>query len=206
MAQLQTIDFTNWKDPSGYRLDKTMPDGLLRVVRNGPPDGELVINRPLDGTPDLFLIFARTVVTGKDVLAFVQRYGPLTVYANLPGDIVEYVIVHARTMRDLLNAWSSPRPRLAGKFDAAPGTTLYGAVVWDPIAKSLRWELRPSSLLDGLWLQFGQAVTRGARIRSCAHCGEWFETGAGTRRRLDAKFCSDEHRTAYNSLKRSREK
>jgi hypothetical protein len=207
MAQLPTIDFASWRDPSGYRLAKPMPDGVLRVVRDGRPNDELVVCRPLDGTHELYRIYARTVATADDVLAFVQQYGPLTVSANTPGDIVELVILHARTMRDLLNAISSQRRQsLSGKFDTAPGSTLDAVVVWDHVKKNLRWELRPRTLLDGLWLQFGQAVTRGAHIRTCAHCGEWFETGAGTGRRLDAKFCCDEHRTAFNSLKRSREK
>ena len=205
MAQLPVIDFTGWKDPSGYRLAKT--DGFLRVVRNGRPKDPLEVARPLDQTPELFRIFASRVTKDLDVLAFVQRYGPLTFYANTPGDIIEEVLFHARTMRSLLNSFSGQlwKPDLAGKFDALPSCTLHAAVVWDHVKKSLRWELRPSTLLDGLWLQFGQAVTRGAHIRACAHCGEWFETGAGTGRRLDAKFCCDEHRTAFNSLKRSRE-
>jgi hypothetical protein len=209
MAQLPTIDFTSWKDPSGYRLAKARPDDPLRVVRNGRLNDGLVVCRPLGETHELFRIFARTATTEEGVLAFVQSYGPLTHYGNNPGDIVEYVLFHARAMRDLLDSIFSkcrPPPRLPGKSDTAPGSTLYAAVVWDDVKKSLRWELRPSTLLDGLWLQFGQAVTRGAHIRTCAHCGEWFETGAGTGRRLDAKFCSDQHRTAYNSLKRSREK
>ena len=44
----------------------------------------------------------------------------------------------------------------------------------------------------------------GAAI--CLHCGERFQTGLGRgkARRADAKFCCDEHRRAYNSLKRSR--
>ena len=60
-------------------------------------------------------------------------------------------------------------------------------------------------LLDALWLQLGQALTVSAKIRQCEHCGNWFEAGRGTGRRLDAKFCSDEHRIAFNSLKRSKE-
>jgi hypothetical protein len=207
MAQLPTIEFTCWRDPGGYRLAKTKPEGFLRVVRNGRPKDPLAVARPLDQTPELFRIFASRVTKDEDVLAFVQRYGPLTFNANTPGDIVEYVLFHSRGMRSLLTSLSAHRwqPRLPEKSDVLPICTLDAAVVWDHVKKSLRWELRPSTLLDGLWLQFGQAVTRGAHIRACAHCGEWFETGAGTGRRLDAKFCCDEHRTAFNSLKRSRE-
>ena len=50
-------------------------------------------------------------------------------------------------------------------------------VVWDAAAKSLKWEFHPTSLLDALWLQLGQALTAGAQIRQCGHCSDWFKTG-----------------------------
>ena len=67
------------------------------------------------------------------------------------------------------------------------------------------WEfqLRPLSLLDALWLQFGQALVSKAELRSCGQCGKWFQAGAGGVR-ADAKFCTPECRRRYNSLKRSR--
>jgi hypothetical protein len=67
------------------------------------------------------------------------------------------------------------------------------------------WEfhLRPLSLLDALWLQFGQGLVSKAELRSCKQCGKWFQAGAGGKVRADAKFCSPECRRKYNSLKRS---
>ncbi len=67
------------------------------------------------------------------------------------------------------------------------------------------WEfhLRPLSLLDALWLQFGQALVSKAELRSCKQCEKWFQAGAGGAR-ADAKFCTPECRRRYNSLKRSR--
>jgi len=59
-------------------------------------------------------------------------------------------------------------------------------------------------LRDALWLQFGQAMMREGQLRLCPHCAHWFETGLGTGRRKDARFCSDEHRVTFNSLKRSK--
>ena len=85
------------------------------------------------------------------------------------------------------------------------GVNFYAWLDWDPQTEISRWEFCPSTLLDGLWLQLGQAVTRGVHIRVCAHCGNLFETGIGTGRRLDARFCCDEHRIAFNSPKRSKE-
>jgi hypothetical protein len=208
MAQLQTINLDWWRDPKGYRLVEGKPAGMPRIVRNGRPNDGPKHSRPLDETNDLFLIFARNATTTDGALKFVQRYGPLTASGNDQGDIVSYVTHHARMMRDLLKSFSThrERPKVPVKFDVIPGVTFNAAVIWDPLTDSLRWQVRPSTLLDGLWLQFGQAVTRGAHIQTCVHCGKWFETGPGTGRRLDSKFCSDEHRIAFNSLKRSKEK
>jgi hypothetical protein len=206
MARLPTIEFTNWRDPKGYRiLEATPPEHPRRIVRNGKGETKWVPSNPLAKTRDLFLIFARTSRTPEGVLRFVQQYGPLTHFGNDPGDIIDYVISHAANMAELIDSISTHRrmPPLQG--DVAPGSTFYAAVVWDPITETHRWEFRPSTLLDGLWLQFGEAVTRGAEIGVCAHCGGWFEAGRGAERRAGAKFCSEDHKIAHHSLKRSRE-
>jgi hypothetical protein len=203
MTQLPIIDFAWTRDPKGYRL--TDPKPLRRVVRNGP-NGSEVSCRALSG--EEFRIFASIATSDTSLLDFVQWYGPLT-WDGLDatkGDIVELVMHHARAMRELLTATAE---RHSPSSDGGPvyvgsDSTVRAAVVWDPASKSLRWCFRPHTLLDALWLQFGQAVTRGARLRTCEHCGTWFETGAGTGRRADARFCSDEHRIAFNSLKRSK--
>jgi len=137
--------------------------------------------------------------------------GAIAHYCNKPALVlvtpIEYVISHARNMQALLDTVATQKPPAReGRFEVAPGSTLYAAVVWDPVTESPKWELRPSTLLDGLWLQFGQSVTRGAEIRGCAHCGNWFEAGRGTGRRAGSKFCSEEHKIAFHSLKRSKEK
>jgi len=136
----------------------------------------------------------------------VQRFGSLTWDGWDPtkGDSVHLVIFNAIRMRQFLQEYAGEQTRPV----LPPGqiSSLTASVLWDPIVKAPRWELRPNTLLDALWLQFGQALTSGSQIRQCQHCADWFEAGRGTGRRLDAKFCCDEHRTAFNSLKRSREK
>ena len=202
MTRLPTIDFTWARDPRGYRLTKTAP---RRLVRNGPNRTE-VLCPPLTG--EEFRIFAANATNDAGLLAFVNQYGPLSWmgFDAKMGDVVDHVMWDARTMRDLLavsadehSLGPDPGPAYVGSF-----ISVDAAVVWDPASKSLRWQFRPNSLLDALWLQFGQAVTRGAQLRACEHCGAWFEAGAGTGRRADAKFCSDEHRITHNSLKRSK--
>jgi hypothetical protein len=206
MAQLPIIDFSWCRDPEGYRLVDSKP--LRKIVRNGR-NGSEVPCRALSG--EEFRIFVSTATSDEGLLEFVQRFGPLTWagWDQTHGDIVAPLIDQARWMRDLFTAAAEGHLPPPGEDDGGPvdigvDSTVRAAVVWDPAAKSPRWCFRPNTLLDALWLQFGQSVTRGMQLRACLHCGTWFETGAGTGRRADAKFCSDEHRVAFNSLKRSK--
>jgi hypothetical protein len=213
MARLPSIEFVNWLDPEGYRILNTKPPEGPRIVRNGKVKPKLRPSYPLAGTPDLFLIFARTADTPEGLLRFVQQYGPLTHSGNDPdqGDGINLVINEARLMQGLIGPVLAHRrgPELeaddvAMPFSVAPGATIHVTVVWDPVAKTYRWEFHASTLLNALWLQFGQTITRGAEIQACVHCGEWFEAGRGSGRRAGAKFCSEDHKIAYHSLKRSR--
>jgi hypothetical protein len=201
------IEFDWVRDPKGYRLVQDARS--TRVVRNGkghaPKDFELC--RPLSATDAAFRIFANIATTPAGVLKFVQQFGPLTSDGWDPnkGDDVHLVISNAKHMGQIFqNMSGNAKPR--NPFQATQSSSLEAQVIWDPATMISKWELRPRTLLDALWLQLGQALTCGGRISQCQHCGNWFEAGRKTGRRLDAKFCCDEHRTAFNSLKRSREK
>jgi hypothetical protein len=206
------IEFDWWRDPKGYRLEETGSPKMLCVVRNGTGHGpgDLLLLRPLNTTDVLFKIFAKTATTPEGVLNFVQRFGPLTWdgWGETGGEPVSYAISDADHMRRVLNYWASnhAHPKQPSLPQAGRLVSLKAMVVGDQINKSPRWEFRPETLLDALWLQLGQALTAGGQISVCEHCGDWFEAGQGTGRRLDAKFCRDEHRVAFNSFKRSREK
>jgi hypothetical protein len=201
-----------WRDPKGYRLVETGRPKMQCVVRNGTGHGpeDFVLLRPLDSTDVLFRIFANEATTPNGVLDFVRRFGSLTWagWSATEGEPVPYAISDADHMRQVLRYWATSRAQPDEPFVPQTGrpVSLDAMVVWDPIVKTLKWELRPKTLLDGLWLQLGQALTANVQIRQCERCGNFFEAGRGTGRRLDAKFCSDEHRVAFNSLKRSREK
>jgi hypothetical protein len=71
--------------------------------------------------------------------------------------------------------------------------------------RGFRHTFTTDSLMNGLWLQLAGDVSGGAAFRSCARCGVVFETGPGTDRRADSKFCSDAHRIEFNSRKRSKQ-
>jgi hypothetical protein len=200
MTDLPTIQFNNWRDPKGYRLD----DQKQFVVRNGKRNDNFEVLEPLNNKA-LYGAFSNDVVKAEDVLKFVQSYGPLTDQGNDQGDEVHYVLWHVERMRDLLKLMSARRRTASpAKAFGLPLMPLFAGISWDPKTHLPRWVMQPHTLLDGLWLQFGQAITRGARIQTCRLCGEWFEVGYPTGRRLDSKFCRDEHRVQYNSLKRSK--
>jgi hypothetical protein len=201
MADLPLIQFNNWRDPRGYRLENSNQ----LVVRNGRRNDNFDVLEPLKMNRALYSAFANEVVTAEGLLKFVQSHGPLTNRGNDQGDEVHYVLWHAARMRDCLKLVSARRrtgrPAKGFGISAIP---LHAAIDWDPETNIPRWVMRPNTLVDGLWLQFGQAITRGARLQTCRLCGEWFEVGYPGDRRLDSKFCRDEHRVQYNSRKRSK--
>ena len=223
------------RDPKGYHLVETGRPKELRIVRNGKGQGpkNLPPFQPLS-TDLLFKIFVSAAKTPEGALDFVRQYGSLTPdgWDERAGDVVSEVMFQAEYMRGVLGVWTGkqkyaarslaalvsgrhmrvvpeqvgPHRLVVSPYDTGPSSLINAKVVWDPFAKALKWEFRPASLLDALWLQLGQAVTSEAHFRQCEQCDEFFVAGRGTGRRLDAKFCSDEHRIAFNSLKRSREK
>jgi hypothetical protein len=224
MARI-SIELDWMRDPEGYRLVERTKYPKLRIVRNGTEHPfKLPPFLPLASTDLLFKVFANTATTPEGALDFVQRFGPLTKRGwGSEGEDANIVMHQAEKMRGVLTAWfgkqklpvnsivvrspiASRLPLVVNRYDTGPSVALNAKVVCDPLTKALKWELHPNSLLDALWLQLGQKLTAGAQIRQCEHCGDWFEAGQGTGRRLDAKFCSDEHRVLYNSLKRSRGK
>src|SRR6516165_6944065 len=199
------LEFGSWRDRKGYHLDK-----FGRVLRNGKEQKDLERCYPLS-SPDLYLIFANTCTTADGVVKFVNQYGPVTQLGNDIDrcDNVKKVIHQAKLMQEI---WK----RSAGgqqwpKEWAKPGrittiSSIDAAIVWEPVSRLPRWQLRPKLLLDALWLQLGQALTGRALIRQCEQCHRWFEAGRGTGRRADAKFCSEEHKISFHSHKRSRGK
>jgi hypothetical protein len=225
MTEQLLIDFEWWRDTTGYQLlpDTRPPDpeealvfhplGIrivsgtkpLRLVRLG---GDLVPYRPLDRFGTLFRIFANDVKRPKDVLAFAQKFGSLSVDGldmNV-GESADSTVVHAEGMREFLSFAGGDKQLLARGIGGQinPLGQIDVALVLDPATTRPKLRLSPSSLLDALWLQFGQTLSGDAILRQCQHCGTWFETGAGIGRRADARFCSDKHRIAFNSLKRSK--
>lgn len=201
------FDFTWYKDQSGYRLIPAKPLKLrrgqsildvssrdiqpARIIRNG---GTLQSYRPLDDFPNLFRYFVGMPRSENGVLEFVKRFGPLT-YDGLhkEGDVVPKIVDWASDMSQVLR----------GAIVGMPLNKLNASIVTDH--NGMRLKVLPTCLLDALWLQLAQVKSRGsANFRECLRCRNLFMAGASADRRADAKFCSDECRIEFNSLKRSR--
>jgi hypothetical protein len=176
----------------------------LRVRRRG---GGLASYRPLDFIESLFSKFGE-LFTPTDVLNFIERFGPLTADGRdiEKGELVDGVLAHAGALRDLFFFATGDRARRAAiiaDLQVNPFAELEVSLGLDPASDDPKLRLRPTSLLDALWLQAVQHLSSGSSMRQCVHCSAWFEVGPGTGRRLDARFCSDQHRITYNSLKRT---
>jgi hypothetical protein len=190
--------------PLGIRVLHGGNANPLHVRRRGDV---LAPYHPLDVFGSLFEIFAR-IRTEDDVLHFVEKFGPLTRDGldAQKGELVDGVLAHADTMRDLFffsTGDRAHRAKLIAQLQVNPFAELEVTLDLDSGSEDLKLRLRPTSLLDAVWLQAVQHLSSGATLRQCQHCAQWFEVGPGTSRRLDAKFCSDQHRISFNSLKRT---
>jgi hypothetical protein len=186
-----TFEFAWYKDSKGYELKpgfRLKPGHSLmdtkasdiqpdRIVGKG---GRLVSCTPLK-IGDLFERFSR-IKTPEELLAFVEKYGSLTHGGK--GDVVEKLLNEARDMRSRVH-------KHLAKLNVSV----------DSFGNEVRLTVRPTCLLDAIWLQYAQA---GARSRVCRQCDERFLVGAAAGRRSDAEYCSPECRVKFNSLKRSR--
>jgi hypothetical protein len=204
------VDFTSHVDQAGYKL---IP-GWMRPLR----PGEGVLDRKtadikparivgkggrlkrlrLDNYPMLFNEFAK-INTSQGLLAFVTEYGPLTNagVAGGAGDVVPSLLDQAKRMKGRL------QPRRANIPPDIPMTRLWASLSTDRKG-TVSLKIFPATFLDALWLQFGQALTEGAEMHQCKHCQGWFPVGGKSGRRLDAEYCSNEHRKRFHSLARSR--
>jgi hypothetical protein len=212
MADL-AIELEWWRDPGGYRLVErtrraggTFLSGLADtqerlIVRGG---GELRPYHPLAEFPGLFSVFANKARNADGVLEFIGLFGPLTEGGLKRGEDVARCIEHANAMWRWIDAGrgaGGQLPQLIGQgINFGKVKTV---LTVNPLTRAPRVRLTAESLRSALWLQLAQALSRGLPLQLCEYCGTLFESGPGSGRRLDAKFCSDQHRIAFNSRKRT---
>jgi hypothetical protein len=202
------VDFTSHVDQAGYKI---LPDRTPKL-RPGQTwlnqkacdiqpariigKGGRKFRRRLDDYPQLFSDFAN-VKTPEELLAFVVEHGPLTqrITGGWEGDIVPEMLRQAKMMRT----------RFEDRASGVPiGIPLTDLKAWLGADNSIKYG--PATLLDALWLQLAQSLSKGAKMRVCRlkSCHKPFPVGGKSGKRLVAQFCCDEHRIEFNSLKRSR--
>jgi hypothetical protein len=222
------IDFEWRRDEAGYEYvpparddaahtEQIVLDDLLPLSMGGEPTrrhrivrrgGRLVPFRPFDHVDGIYRIFAALGNSTEGLLDFFGRFGPLT-QAGLDqriGEDVEFAISAAKIIRDLLASSSAERATYFSKFGdrGISWSRVDVALLANPVTGKLQLKFMPPTLMNALWLEFAQALSDDAVMRECLHCGSSFQVGPGTGRREDAKFCSDSHRIAFNSKKRSK--
>ena len=182
-----------------------IPKGVgARIVRNG---GNLRVLGPLEKFDNLYRQFAKNAGTIDGAFDFVSKFCLLTVGENNPKnyDDVENLIAHAGMMKSLLDLKTKQNTkRLVSIFNKSHQiSTMNVSLVSDYESGKLSIQLDAPTLLAGLWIQLAQAIAGGDALKACGYCNQVFSSGPGTGRRLDAKFCCDEHRKHYNSEIRS---
>jgi hypothetical protein len=173
-----------------------------RIVRRG---GNLKTNRPFEQVPGLFRLFSKLATTPEGLLEFVTRFGPMLPHGNRQdGEDSLTGLSAAQTMSELLQDYAQdPRTCFLRFGEQGLGWSRIDVYfAFNPVTGRPQFKFTPPSLLHALWFELGEFLARDAQVRECLHCGGWFETGPGTGRRADAKFCSNDHRIAFNSLKR----
>jgi len=202
--------------PPGFVSFFSFPEAWLasqpkipgRIVRAG---GRLISYRPVEMLDQIFNAYINTEPTPEGLLGFVNRFGPLTPYGNEDfGELVEFAINHLKSTIALIRAYgetdkATQKRALAGFLGPdgleSPGIKL--RIVFDEQAQTLRTEQIVKDLSTALWLRQLEIMGSDTLMRRCGHCGAWFTAGMGTGRHLNARFCTDAHRIAFNSLKRT---
>ncbi len=177
-----------------------MPSG----ERIGRSRGRLEQYRPLRDHENLFGHFANVRQSPEAMLEFVGKFGPLTLegMSKLRGEDIARTLEDARIMGDILRA--AERRQFSVTRSKEPKSVCLNIRVGEPGSLEPLLKLEPRTLLDAIWLQLDHALSGDNVVRRCIHCQTWFPAGGDSGRRKDAKFCSDEHRVLYNSLKRTK--
>ena len=180
-----------------------------RILRAG---GSLIPYRPVEMLDQIFNAYINTEPTPEGLLGFINRFGPLTrrgLDENF-GEPLDFAINNLKCTVSLIEAFGqtakADQRRAVTKLLGADGIELYGIkvrVLFDEQTQTLRTEHVARDLTAALWLRVLEVQASDIVMRKCGHCCAWFTAGMGTGRHLNARFCTDEHRITFNSLKRT---
>jgi hypothetical protein len=174
-----------------------------------PRSGVLKRYSPLLEFSNLFELFARDVVSPESLLAFVEKFGPLTQFGldQHSGENVGLGIADAIAMKIVMAGhFRGTEGLLAVTGDSGLPLGEMGVTLFvDPsnAASGLNIKLKIRDLRTAMWMQLGQSLSQGSKLRQCAFCQSLFVAGPKTGRRADAQFCSDQHRIDFHSKRRT---
>lgn len=156
--------------------------------------------------------FVNKPATPEGMLEFVNGFGALTNSGNIMGigqPVAEAIELHAG-MTSMVGAAATlnrtEKRKALAQFLGADGIRLNGVdvqLIFDAQTQALRTLQVAHDLATALWLRLLIMLVGNVALRRCEHCGELFSAGPGTGRDAKARFCSDDHRIRYNSLRRT---
>lgn len=195
--------------PEGFLARHPKAGTQTRILRQG---GSLVpCGWPLSLDAAL-QAFLNKAATPEGMLEFVNGFGALTKLGNMMdvGEAVADALeLHAGLTRIITGAAAldkDEKKKALASFLGADGIRLMDIevrLVFDEQTQMLRTLQVASDLATALWLRLLIHLTSNVAFRRCDHCSSLFTAGPGTGRDAKARFCSDEHRVRYNSLKRT---
>ena len=159
----------------------------------------------------LFRILSDTPATAAGMASFTRRFGLLRKAGEHEPSPAGRPTREAVTLDDHLRDQAALQ-RAVKLFEAGQRDDL--TQLFNRRAGLVRQELRldpnsklhrvfvPTSLINGLWLQFAAHVESGAKLIRCQTCGDWFRVGTGTDRRETSTYCSNRCRQAAYEARR----
>ena len=180
-----------------------------RIVPNG---GTRTPYRPSETIDLIFCEFVSTDPTAEGLRDFMNRFGPLTRPGLDPevGEPVKDATEFLAFLTEFIDAWGeetkSVRKRALAKVLGTDGLRVAGVevrLVFDERTQAPRTQQVALDLETALFLRLFDVLLSDTVLRRCKHCNALFTAGLGTDRHLNARFCSDEHRILFNSLKRT---
>ena len=180
-----------------------------RILRAG---GSIVPYRADEIVDLVFREFVNAKPNATGVLGFVNRFGPLTDSGhNEAGEPTSFAIAMIATMNQMIDVFVEvdgieERRHFVERLLGADGMRMHMAsldvrLVFDRRTMRAKTQITATDLFTLLWFRMIELFASETLLRRCAHCNALFTAGPGTDRRLDAKFCSDEHRVLFHRLK-----
>jgi hypothetical protein len=178
-----------------------------RIVPNG---GSRVPYQPSNNLNEILFELLNTAPTAEGALDFVNRFGPMgwAGFTENWGEAVTTAIGTIRLMNRVINVWPTRGDNTAiGQILGPDGFSLLGVLntrlIYDQPKKTPRIQITFKHLSTLLWAHLFELLTsKDTVLRRCAYCNDLFSAGTGTGRRLDAKFCRDEHRAMFHNVRR----